>query len=141
VHQIWGLGQQFTHLRELKINLVMSDTVLIAILKRSVALELLFIGAIRVTAPGDTFFNSLLVKNPRHLGLLQNLRTLILQSEYSYLMSESVLAGLRAGMQRVVRSRQRSAPLLSATLQVIKWGRSGVFMLNKEEFVVCEEKQ
>jgi hypothetical protein len=142
VDQIWGPGQKFTHLRELKIDLVMSDTVLTTILKRSVALELLFItvsGVNRAPAPGDTFFNSLLVKNPRRLGFLQNLRTLILQTEYDSLKSESVLAGLRARMQRVVHSRQGSAPLLSATLQVIERGWDGVPVLNKEEFVVCEE--
>jgi hypothetical protein len=139
VDQIWGPGERFSHLRILKIYKVMSDTVLIAILKRSVALEHLFItvpSAVDTVAPGDTFFNSLLVKNPRRSPFLQNLRTLILTTEVFALGD---LAGLRAGMQRVVHSRQRSAPLWSATLQDMELTVDGISVSN-EEFVVCKEK-
>jgi len=144
LNQIWGPGEQFAHLKFLKIDLVMSDGVLITILRRSVALEHLFItlrGKSKARGPGDTFFSSLLVKNTRRLGFLPNLRTLILQCDQDILDLESVHAALRTGLQRVVRSRQRSTPIRSAILQVKKWTWGGVSSLNKEEFVVCEEEQ
>jgi len=144
VDQIWGPGERFAHLKFLKINLVMSDTVLITILKKSVALEHLFItlgGTMKAGGPGDTFFNSLLVKNTRRLGFLPGLRTLILQCDQDFSRSESVLVGLRTGLQRVVRSRQQSTPLRSAILQDIERGWHSVLRFNKEEFVVCEDEQ
>jgi hypothetical protein len=134
VDRIWGPGERFSHLRILKIYKVMSDTVLIAILKGSVALEHLYITVpdeVHRGAPGDTFFNSLLVKNPRRSPFLQSLRTLVL-----VLTTEAELSSvLRDGMQRVVHSRQQSAPLWIATLQVQEWTLDGISISN-EEFVV-----
>ena len=146
LNQIWGPARGFVHLKTLKVNMVMSDAVLIAILKKLVALECLSItaqkNAKRVAAPGDTFFNSLLITNTQRLGFLQNLRTLSLQREDMYSeKSDGLLAGLRTGIKRVVRSRQQAAPLCSATLQVIERSRNKGMVVYKEEFVVCEEKQ
>ena len=142
VNQIWGPGERFAHLKFLKINLAMSDRALITILRRSVMLELLIITFGFIAGdPGDKFFNSLLVENTRHLEFLPNLRTLILQCNDVYLRLEGVHVGVRAGLRRVVRSRQRSTPLRSTILQVMEWRWDGASMLNQEEFVVCEEEQ
>ena len=158
LNQIWGPGRGFVHLKTLKVHLVTSDAVLIAILKKLVALERLSLiisqerNQKRAVTPGDTFFNSLHITNPRRLGFLQNLRTLSLHIDCSYLLdsddtecsyspeSDGLLKRLRAGIKGVVRSRQRAAPLWSAALEVLKWEWSGS-MVTKEEFVVCEEKQ
>jgi hypothetical protein len=150
VNQLWGPERGFIHLRTLKIDLVMSDAVLITILKRLVALELLSITLLDHRsgkygmAPGDTFFNSFLVKNSQRSGFLQNLHTLILQCQYDYSKSDGLLPGLRTGLQRVVRSRQRSAPLRSVILGVKKpiWSTSEPewVMISEEEFVVRQEE-
>jgi len=146
VNQLLDLDGQFVHLKALKINLVMSDAVLIAILKKLAALEHLSITfrdyAKHATPPGDTFFNSLLISNSQRLGFLQNLHTLILQSEYSISKLDGLLPGLRTRMQRIVCSRQRAAPLRSATLLVIRqecW--NGPKTVENEEFVVHKEDQ
>ena len=158
LNQIWGPGRGFVHLKTLKVHLVMSDAVLVAILKKLVALELLSLiisqefNWKRTVTPGNTFFNSLHITNSRRLGFLQNLRTLSLQIDSSYSLesddtessdspeSGGLLKQLRAGIKGVVRSRQRAAPLWSAALEVVKWDWNGS-MVTKEEFVVCEEKQ
>ena len=150
VNQIWVPQQRFIHLKALKITLVMNDAVLVATLKRLVALELLsieFPGNVKSgTAPGDTFFNSLLVKNSQRPGFLQNLRTLILQSKFGYSKSGSLIQGLRTNIQRAVRSRQRLAPLrVSLLLMRQQWWLGseidGGFEIDREEFVACGEEQ
>ena len=145
VNQLLGLDGRFVHLKALKINLVMSDAVLIAILKKSAALEHLSITfrdyGEDPAPPGDTFFKGLLISKTHRLGFLQNLHTLILQSEYSISELGGLLPGLRTGMQRVVCSRQRAAPLRSATLLVMEKDWDGLKMVEKEEFVVHKEEQ
>jgi len=145
VNQLLGLDGRFVHLKALKIDLVMSDAVLIAILKNLAALEHLSITfqdyRKNSAPPGDTFFRGLLITKSHRLGFLQNLHTLILQSEYSISELGGLLPGLRTGMQRVVCSRQRAAPLRSATLLVMEKDWNGLKMVEKEEFVVHKEEQ
>ena len=147
LNQIWGPEQSFGHLKTLKIDLVMSDAVLVSILKKLPFLEHLSLYINRqhriiiknIAVPGDTFFNSLLITNSHRLGFLQNLRTLSLRSNDLY-SPESLLIGLRAGMKRVVRSRQHAAPLWSAALEIM-WEQNRRELVNKEEFTACEEMQ
>lgn len=151
VNQIWGSESGFTQLKVLKINLVMHDDDLVAILKRLVALECLFITlrdftwvqvhdlcGQRIVAPGDTFFNSLL-RNSHRSRILQNLRTLIVQSESCGCDLEMVLPELRANLAHVVHVRRRFAPLWRATLRVTKTCLFDCFGF--EEFVVSKETQ
>ena len=147
LNQIWGPEQSFVHLKTLKVDLVMSDAVLVSILKKLPPLEHLSLFINRknrytiknIAVPGETFFNSLLITNSHRLGFLQNLRTLSLRSNDLY-APESLLVGLRAAMKRVVRSRQHAAPLWSAALEIIR-EQNRREVVNKEEFTVCEEMQ
>ena len=143
VNQIWGPEQQFAHLKALKIDIRMPETVLITILEKLGALELLNITLRRdypnELALGEMLLNSLLLKNSGRSGIVQNLRTLIIRVSHSSWEYGEFRQRFRTGIRRIVRSRQRSAPLWSATLLVLGFG--DFFLMNEEEFVVCEEEE
>jgi len=143
LNQLWGSNAGFVHLKALKINLVMSDATLVAILKKKAALDLLII-TLRTSRKhpavlGRTFFNSF-IKNSHRSGFLQNLCTLTLRSESRSSRPEDLLQDLRTGMRQVVRSRRRVAPLSSAALHIVASDWYGNKSMSKEEFVGCEEE-
>jgi hypothetical protein len=151
VNQLWNLKQRFAYLKTLKIDLGMSDTALITILQKSVALELLVItiwSEVQAkSAPGEVLFSDSLLEHFGRSGFVPSLRTLILRLQYDTQDStafDDVSPGLWTGMQRVVRSRQRSAPLWRASIEVLEWDffpELSLEVVEKEEFVVCEEEQ
>jgi hypothetical protein len=151
VIQLWSPKQRFAYLKTLKIDMWMSDTALITILRNSVALELLVItiwSRIQTkSTPGEILFSDLLLENFGRPGFVPTLRTLILRLQediHDSTACDVVYPVLSTGMERVVRSRPSSAPLWRASLEIFVWNffkENPLIVVETEDFVVCEEEQ
>lgn len=121
-----------------------SETVLITVFGKLVALELLIMTqSYRKHVIWEMLLNSLVFKASGGSGVVPKLRTLIyrLQYGYDYENANVLLQNLRTGIQRVAHSRQLSAPLWSASMHVT-WPRChDEFIVIDGELGVCEEEQ